>query len=1054
MSDEPRGTRDLTYLWLIVSVVGIVAGGIAWLAGSHDAADAVWGVTTAVGLVPLAWTTVVGLIKREAGVDLIALLAMAGSLALGEYLAGAVIAVMLASGRALETYADRRAHRELSALLDRAPQMVTRYEDGELVVRPIDDVRPGDRLFVKTGEVVPVDGVLMSAGVFDESALTGESRPSERPDGDPIRSGAVNAGSAVDLRAVSTAAESTYAGIVRLVTEAEKQKAPFVRVADRYAVIFIPVTLVIAGAAWLLSGDPVRALSVLVVATPCPLILAVPIAVVAGISRAARRGIIVKGGGALETLAHGKVLLFDKTGTLTAGIPQVADVEVFDDMPADELLRLSASLDQVSPHVLATSIVRAAREHGVVLTFPTDVIEQHGAGIEGTVDGRHVALGKASFVSAGAPMPRRARDVRRRTALDGSSCVFVAVDAVVTGALVIDDPIRPDSPRVIRTLRRAGINRVVMVTGDHPDVAESVGAALGVDRVLSERDPAEKVKAVEAEREEGVTIFVGDGLNDAPALAAADVGVAMGARGATASSEAADVVLVVDRLDRIADAISIARRSRRIAEQSVVIGMGLAFGGMLLGAFGLLVPVAGAIVQECIDVFAILNALRALRGEKQVRRVSPSNDVADRFRFEHKEFAPEVLRIRTVADRLGQMTPDETRQELEAVRVLPVGAPPRARGGGGGDRLPGRRRSDGRRGSDVEHEPSPPGDRPPRADIPTARRGAAGGRTQPGGPDGPAARPVRAARDPAPALRAGRGGLRLAGVGRRRPVGVGARVRARAEVRRSARLPFRHRRAPIGGLGPVAGGMVGKEDAERRSAARALLDPRPAVVQLGEARDEREPHADARQVRRRGLALEERLEDLLALIGRHAGAVVLDDDQRAALPRLDAHPDPRRRRRVLDRVAQQVLDDPLDLRPVARDDDGRGLHVHLAVGEELGVGDELPDEGAHVGRPEQRLDDAARQPVEIEQVRHEPVEPPGVLGDPARQVAHLVVIEMQVLARHRDGETQDPGERRPEVVRDGLQERVLHLVDDAEALRRFSFQRSGRVRAPGRACAP
>ena len=339
-------------------------------------------------------------------------------------------------------------------------------------------------------------------------------------------------------------------------------------------------------------------------------------------------------------------------------------------MPADELLRLAASLDQVSPHVLATSIVRAAREHGLGLTFPTDVVEQHGAGIEGKVDGRHVALGKASFVAAGAPMPRRARDVRRRTALDGSSCVFVAVDGVVAGALVIDDPIRPDSPRVIRTLRRAGINRVVMVTGDHPDVAESVGAALGVDRVLSERDPAEKVKAVEAEREEGVTIFVGDGLNDAPALAAADVGVAMGARGATASSEAADVVLIVDRLDRIAEAISIARRSRRIAEQSVVIGMGLALGGMLLGAFGLLVPVAGAVVQECIDVFAILNALRSLRGDKQVRRVSPSNDVADRFRFEHKEFAPEVLRIRTVADRLGQMSPEETRQELEAVRVF------------------------------------------------------------------------------------------------------------------------------------------------------------------------------------------------------------------------------------------------------------------------------------------------------------------------------------------------------------------------------------------------
>jgi heavy metal translocating P-type ATPase len=669
VSDEARSTRDLTYLWLGVSVVGISVGGVLWLSGSHEAAHMAWAITTWIGLVPLAWATIAGLIRREAGVDLIALLAMGGSLALDEYLAGAVIALMLASGRALETYADRRAHRELSALLDRAPQMVTRYEGGELVVRPIEDVRPGDHLFVKTGEVVPVDGVLMTPGVFDESALTGESRPSERPDGDQIRSGAVNAGSAIELRAVATAAESTYAGIVRLVQEAEEQKAPFVRVADRYAVIFIPVTLVIAGAAWLLTGDPVRALAVLVVATPCPLILAVPIAVVAGISRAARRGIIVKGGGALETLAHGKVLLFDKTGTLTAGIPQVADVEVFEDISSEALLRLAASLDQVSPHVLATSIVRAARDHGGLdLVFPTDVMEQHGSGIEGKVDGRHVALGKASFVAAGAPMPRRARDVRRRTALDGSSCVFVAVDGVVAGALVIDDPIRPDSPRVIRTLRRAGIDRVVMVTGDHPDVAESVGAALGVDRVLSERDPSEKVNAVEAEREEGVTIFVGDGLNDAPALAAADVGVAMGARGATASSEAADIVLIVDRLDRIAEAMSIARRSRRIAEQSVVIGMGLAFGGMLLGAFGLLVPVAGAIVQECIDVFAILNSLRALRGDKQVRRASPSTDVADRFRTEHREFAPEVLRIRTTADRLGQMTSEETRTELEAVR--------------------------------------------------------------------------------------------------------------------------------------------------------------------------------------------------------------------------------------------------------------------------------------------------------------------------------------------------------------------------------------------------
>jgi heavy metal translocating P-type ATPase len=666
--DAPTPTRAFTYVWLAVSTVGVAVGIGLLIAGERDAANAVWGVVTAIALVPLTWDTVVGLIHREAGVDLIAWLALVGSLLLNEYAAGAVIALMLSSGQALETYADRRAHRELSALLDRAPQMVSRYEDGALVTRAIDDVIVGDRLLVKTGEVVPVDGVLLADGVFDESALTGESRPIERIQGDQIRSGAVNAGAAVDMRAVAVAAESTYAGIVRLVQEAEQHKAPFVRLADRYAVIFIPVTLVMAGLAWLLSGDPVRALAVLVVATPCPLILAVPIAVVAGISRAAHRGIIVKGGGALETLARGTVLMFDKTGTLTSGIPQVSDVEVFDDRPADAVLQLAASLDQVSPHVLATAIVHAARLQGAELTFPTDVVERHGAGIEGKVDGHHVALGKAGFVAGDAPLPRRARDVRRRTSLDGSSCVFVAVDGAVAGALVIDDPIRPDSPRVIRSLRRAGIRRVVMVTGDHPDVAESVGAALGVDRVLSERDPSEKVEAVSAEREEGVTIFVGDGLNDAPALAAADVGVAMGARGATASSEAADVVLVVDHLDRIGDAIAISRRSRRIAEQSVVIGMGLAFGGMLLGAFGLLVPVAGAILQECIDVFAILNALRALRGEPQQRRPSPATDVGERFRAEHKEFFPEIQRIRTTADRLEDMGPQEARDELEAVR--------------------------------------------------------------------------------------------------------------------------------------------------------------------------------------------------------------------------------------------------------------------------------------------------------------------------------------------------------------------------------------------------
>jgi heavy metal translocating P-type ATPase len=656
---------------LVLSVFGIVAGAVLrWIAEEPDAANVVWAITTAIGLLPIAWEVARGIARREAGVDLIAVLAMVGALALEEYLAGAVIAVMLATGRSLEDFAEARAHGELSALLARAPRSAHRVRDGGLESVPIGDVEVGDLLLVKKGEVVPVDGVLDSAScVLDESALTGESRPVERSQSDQIRSGAVNAGAGFHLRAVATADESTYAGIIRLVEQAQREKAPSVRLADRYALIFIPVTLGIAGLAWAITGEPVRALAVLVVATPCPLLLAVPIAIVAGISRAAKRGIIVKGGGALETLARGTVLLFDKTGTLTAGSPEVADVETFGAETADEVLRLAASLDQVSPHVLAGAIVHAARQRGLELSFPTGVHEEGGSGLRGTVEGREVALGKTGWVARGLELPGRARDVRRRSAMEGSSCVLVSADGVVIGALILDDPIRPDTPRVIRTLRRAGIKRVVMVTGDHPDVAESVGIAIGVDRILSERDPADKVDAVSAEGESGVTIMVGDGVNDAPALAAADVGVAMGARGATASSEAADVVLVVDRLDRVAEALRIARRSRGIAVQSVIAGMGLAFAGMLLGAFGLLKPVGGALLQEAIDVAVILNALRALRGDRQSRQMrGPGSDVGERFRAEHREFAPELQRIRTVADRLEAYEPVEARRELEQIR--------------------------------------------------------------------------------------------------------------------------------------------------------------------------------------------------------------------------------------------------------------------------------------------------------------------------------------------------------------------------------------------------
>ncbi|MET0885171.1 MAG: heavy metal translocating P-type ATPase [Mycetocola sp.] len=617
-----RSRETVTFAWLAASIVGVAAGAAMWFAGIEPGADLAWGLTTAVASVPLLVGVVADITKRRVGVDVIAALAIVGSLALDEYLAGAIIALMLATGRALESFANRRARRDLSALVERAPRTVTRYEEGMVVSLPIDEVHAGDLLLVKAGDVVPVDGVVEgTAAVLDNSALTGESRPVVRDAGASVSSGALNAGSSFDLRATDTAERSTYAGIIRLVREAEASKAPAARLADRYAAIFVPVSLTLAGLAWAVSGDPSRALSVLVVATPCPLILAVPVAIVAGISRAARLGIIVKGGGALERLGRARVLLFDKTGTLTTGIPRVAEIATFGNVDARELLRLAASLDQLSPHVFAGAIVQAAREQALPLTFPEDVVETHGVGVRGSVDGMEVALGTADHVRAGVELPSQAREAQARCSRDGSSCAFVGVDGSVSGAVVLDDPIRPDAPAVIRSLRATGIERVIMVTGDHPDVANSAATSLGLDVVLSELTPLEKVEASENERQEGLTtIMVGDGINDAPALAAADVGVAMGARGATASSEAADVVLVSDRLDRLADAVSIAQRSRSIAIQSAVLGMGLAFGFMVFGAIGILGPVAGAVVQEVIDVTAILNALRALGGQRPSRR--------------------------------------------------------------------------------------------------------------------------------------------------------------------------------------------------------------------------------------------------------------------------------------------------------------------------------------------------------------------------------------------------------------------------------------------------
>ncbi len=643
-------------LLLGVTSACLAAGGLAWLASAGGFADACWLASAAFGLGYALWSAVDGIRNGRLGVDVIALLALAGAIAVREFLAAAVISVMLASGRALEAWAARRARHDLSALLDRAPRTARRYRDGSVEVVPLDQVGVGDMLLVASGDVVPVDGMVASGvAVLDESALTGEARPVERRTGDPVRSGVVNAGGPFDLRASDTAAASTYAGIIRLVGEAAESQAPFVRLADRYAMWFLPLTLAVAGAGWALGG-PGRAVAVLVVATPCPLILAAPVAYVSGLSAAARRGVVVKSGGVLERLAWCTTLILDKTGTLTAGQPEVTEIIPAnpDDLAAEEILGLAASLDQVSGHVLAAAVVRAAVGRGCRLTQPVNVTEVPGQGIAGTVGGHDVRLGRAPWAGTAETGPW-VRVARRRSRLDGALTVFAAVDGRPAGVLLLEDRLRPDARQTIRAVRRGGISRIVLATGDRADAAGAVGELAGADAVLADLTPADKLDVVRREQHRAPVIMTGDGINDAPALALAEVGIAMGARGASASSEAADAVLTVDELSRLGEVAAIARRTHRIAMQSVLGGMGLSLAAMGVAAAGLLPAVWGALLQEAIDVVAILNALRALMPPApEVRLTTADAELTRRFRAEHQ-----TIRAATDQLRLAAQTLDE-----------------------------------------------------------------------------------------------------------------------------------------------------------------------------------------------------------------------------------------------------------------------------------------------------------------------------------------------------------------------------------------------------------
>jgi heavy metal translocating P-type ATPase len=622
---QPEVARELA--WLVahraqvlssIAVMAIAAGGILHALGTASAGDAVWGAAVALLAVDLAFEvgrTVV--VEHSLGVDTIALVAMVGALALGEELAGVVIGLMFSGGAALESVASQRARRELTALIQRAPKVAQLRVGERLEEVPVDRVQIGDVIVVRTGEVVPVDGTIISPeAVIDTSTLSGEPLPQTASRGMLVLSGSANAGAPFDVRADRPASESAYAALVRLVEQAQTQRAPFVRMADRYAGFFLPATILVAGLAWAVSGDPVRALAVVVVATPCPLILAAPIALVSGLSRAARAGVIVKGAGAIETLGEARTVLFDKTGTLTVGTPEVREIVTHANFGSSELLRLAASLDRLSAHVLGEALVAAAADSGLELTMPLDVREEPGQGIQGTVDGHRVAVGSRAFMrSVGIRDAEHASATLATTRGSGEAHVVVAVDDRVAGVIVMADELRPDAIHIVERLRAEGIRHIAMISGDRRSVAERIGREIGVDRVYADQSPADKLEVVRrigADQALRPVIMVGDGINDAPALAIADLGIAMGAAGATVSSETADAVITVDRVDRVADAVHAGRRALYIARQSVLTGMGLSMTAMAAAAAGYLPPVAGALFQEVIDLAVILNALRAL----------------------------------------------------------------------------------------------------------------------------------------------------------------------------------------------------------------------------------------------------------------------------------------------------------------------------------------------------------------------------------------------------------------------------------------------------------
>ncbi len=587
----------------VLAAVGLAAGLAARLLGSPVVAERIFLLTLLAGGAPLVFQTLHGVWRGRFAADIVATLAIIGAALLGQYFAGAVIVLMQSGGETLERYALGRASSSLEALLARAPRIAHRRRDGQLEEVPVERVGVGDEIVVKPGDLVPVDAtVLDGTSAVDESALTGEPLPVRAGPGTDLLSGSINLDGVLHARAVRPAAESQYQQIVRLVDQARREKPPIQRLADRFAVWFTPLTLAMCGVAYLVTGNATAVLAVLVVATPCPLILATPVAVIAGISRAADLGVIVKTGAAIEQLGLARAVVFDKTGTLTIGHPAVARVRALNGLPAADVLRLAAAVEQYSSHHLGRAIVEHGRQQGPLADLG-EFQEAPGRGVSGRVDGRTVEVGSAAYLAT--------RGIAVSETPPAETTAYVGVDGLLAGAIEFADRMRHQVPALLHRLAVLGVTDTVMLTGDREASAEVIAGQAGIRTVRANLLPADKVAAVEElKRRHGAVVMVGDGINDAPALAAATVGVAMGAHGTAISAEAADVVLLVDDISRVGDAMAISRRMRRIALQSIGVGLGVSLALMAVASLGYLSPPVGAVLQEALDAAVILNALR------------------------------------------------------------------------------------------------------------------------------------------------------------------------------------------------------------------------------------------------------------------------------------------------------------------------------------------------------------------------------------------------------------------------------------------------------------